>query len=97
MNFDGNPYVYQAGHVGVFNLPVPADGLQQCTVALIRLRAEYLWGQNKKDAIGFNFTSGHYCSWKDYAEGNRPKINGNRVVFQKTALVDHSKEIFIGI
>ncbi|GAB5400670.1 MAG: DUF4846 domain-containing protein [Aureisphaera sp.] len=94
INYDGEPYVYQAGHVGVFDLSVPANGLQQCADALIRLRSEYLWQQERKDEIGFNFTSGDYCSWQKYAEGYRPKINGNKVTFHKIATVDSSKENF---
>ncbi|WP_052503481.1 DUF4846 domain-containing protein [Lacinutrix sp. Hel_I_90] len=54
----------------------------------------YLWNANRKDGIGFNFTSGHYCSWIKYAEGYRPKINGNKVVFNKTTGANHSKENF---
>ncbi len=94
INYNGEPYIYQGGHVGVFNLSVPNNGLQQCADALIRLRAEYLWEQNRKSEIGFNFTSGHYCSWKKYAEGYRPKIDGNKVSFHKTARPDTSKENF---
>lgn len=94
INYDGNPYVYQAGHVGVLEVPVPANGLQQCADALMRLRAEFLWDTNQKSKIGFNFTSGHYCSWSKYAEGYRPKINGNNVSFHKTAVVDDSKANF---
>ncbi len=94
VNFDGNDYVYQGGHVGVFTLPVPQNGLQQCADALIRIRAEYLWEQNRKDEIGFNFTSGHYCSWTKYAEGYRPIINGNQVTFHKTASDDASESNF---
>jgi len=94
INYDGNPYVYQEGHVGVLELPVPSNGLQQCADALIRMRAEYLWETNQKDKIGFNFTSGHYCSWKKYAEGYRPKIKGSNVSFHKTASANASKENF---
>lgn len=94
INYDGNPYLYQEGHVGVLELPVPSNGLQQCADALIRIRAEYLWETNQKEKIGFNFTSGHYCSWKKYAEGYRPKIRGNQVSFHKTALANSSKENF---
>ena len=60
---------------------MPKNGLQQCADALIRIRSEYLWDNNRKDEIGFKFTSGHYCSWTKYAEGYRPKINGNKVTF----------------
>jgi len=94
INYDGKPYGYQKGHVGVLEVPVPSNGLQQCADALIRLRAEYLWDTDQKDRIGFNFTSGHYCSWKKYAEGYRPKINGNNVSFYKTATENFSKSNF---
>ena len=73
---------------------MPKNGLQQCADALIRIRSEYLWDNQRKDEIGFNFTSGHYCSWKQYAKGYRPKIKGNKVTFHKSASIDHSKENF---
>lgn len=94
INYDGNHYSYQAGHVGVLEIPVPSNGLQQCADALMRIRAEYLWETNQKNKIGFNFTSGHYCSWIKYAEGYRPKINGNKVSFHKTASANYSKDTF---
>lgn len=94
INYNGNPYFYQLGHVGVLDVDVPSNGLQQCADALIRLRSEYLWKTNQKDKIGFNFTSGHYCSWNKYAEGFRPKVNGNKVTFHKTAAANHSKASF---
>lgn len=94
VNYDGTDYGYQNGHVGVLELPVPDNGLQQCADALIRMRAEFLWNNDQKDKIGFNFTSGHYCSWKKYAEGYRPKVNGNRVSFGKTAGANNSEANF---
>jgi hypothetical protein len=94
INYDDTQYYWQAGHVGVLDIPVPKNGLQQCADALIRIRSEYLWDTNRKDEIGFNFTSGHYCSWQKYAEGYRPKINGNKVTFNKTASENHSKANF---
>ncbi|WP_335973854.1 DUF4846 domain-containing protein [Gaetbulibacter jejuensis] len=94
INYDDSQYFWQSGHVGVLEIPVPKNGLQQCADALIRVRSEYLWDNNRKDEIGFNFTSGHYCSWSKYAEGYRPKIDGNKVSFHKTAAKDHSKTNF---
>jgi hypothetical protein len=94
INYDGNEYFYQSGHFGILELSVPKNGLQQCADALIRLRAEYLWKQNRKSEIGFEFTSGHYCSWNNYAEGYRPKVKGNKVTFHKIASNDHSKTNF---
>ncbi len=91
INYDDSEYYWQDGHIGILDIPVPKNGLQQCADALIRIRSEYLWNTNQKEKIGFNFTSGHYCSWIKYAEGYRPKIKGNKVTFHKTTLNDHSK------
>lgn len=94
INYDGSRYFAQHWHDAVLEIPVPKNGLQQCADALMRIRAEYLWSKNKKDKIGFKFTSGHYCSWKKYAAGYRPKIKGNKVSFHKTANPDYSKANF---
>lgn len=94
INYDDTEYFWQRGHIGILDVPVPKKGLQQCADALIRIRSEYLWDSNRKDDIGFNFTSGDYCSWKKYAKGYRPKINGNKVTFHKTANADHTKDNF---
>lgn len=94
INYDGSLYFNQIGHFGVLEIPVPKNGLQQCADALIRIRSEYLWDNNQKNKIGFNFTSGDYCSWTKYAQGYRPKINGNKVSFSKTAKTDNSKANF---
>ncbi len=94
INYDGSKYFAQHWHDAILEVPVPKNGLQQCADALMRIRAEYLWDQNRKNEIGFKFTSGHYCSWKKYAAGYRPKIKGNKVSFHKTAKPDNSKSNF---
>jgi len=65
INYDDTEYFWQLGHVGILDIPVPKNGLQQCADALIRIRSEYLWDHGRKNEIGFNFTSGDYCSWKN--------------------------------
>lgn len=94
INYDDSEYYWQKGHIGILDVPVPKNGLQQCADALIRIRSEYLWDNDRKGEIGFNFTSGHYCSWVQYAKGYRPKINGSKVMFNKTAAANHSKDNF---
>jgi hypothetical protein len=94
INYDDSEYFWQGGHIGILDIPVPKNGLQQCADALIRIRSEYLWDNNRKDEIGFKFTSGHYCSWKKYAEGYRPKISGYKVTFYKTTRANTSKDNF---
>jgi hypothetical protein len=94
INYDNSEYFAQHWHEAILEVPVPSNGLQQCADALMRIRSEYLWEQNRKDEIGFNFTSGHYCSWSKYAQGYRPKISGNKVIFHKTASPNSSKTNF---
>ena len=57
---------------------------QQCADAIIRLRAEYLWSLGQADRICFNFTSGDACCWKDWKEGLRPVVRGNKVRWKKS-------------
>nr|WP_025742917.1 DUF4846 domain-containing protein [Aquimarina pacifica] len=94
INYDDTEYFAQNWHDAILEVPVPSNGLQQCADALMRIRSEYLWDKNRKDEIGFNFTSGHYCSWAMYAKGFRPKIKGNKVSFHKTASPNNSKSNF---
>ncbi|WP_109299815.1 DUF4846 domain-containing protein [Aquimarina sp. AU474] len=94
INYDGSTYFAQDWHEAILEVPVPSNGLQQCADALMRMRSEYLWDQNRKNEIGFNFTSGHYCSWAKYAQGYRPKIRGNKVTFHKTASTNTSTSNF---
>lgn len=94
INYDDSEYFAQNWHDAILEVPVPKNGLQQCADALMRIRSEYLWNNNRKNEIGFNFTSGHYCSWKKYAEGYRPNIKGNKVTFHKTASANHTKSNF---
>ncbi len=94
INYDDTAYFWQGGHIGILEIPVPSNGLQQCADALIRIRSEYLWDNHRKNEIGFNFTSGDYCSWIKYAEGFRPNINGNKVSFVKSASMDSSEDNF---
>ena len=95
INYDGSEHFSQDGHFGILDLQVAENGLQQCADVLIRLYAEYLWEHKKYEAIGFEFTSGHYCSWLKYAEGYRPNIKGNKVTFVKKRSEDHSKKNFV--
>lgn len=81
-------------HHKVLDIDVGTRDLQQCADAVIRLRAEYLWNQNRKNEIGFHFTSGHLIKWSDYAKGIRPKINGSQVRLVQTSAPDASRANF---
>lgn len=93
-DFSGNPISAQSSHAAVIDLDIGTKDLQQCADAIIRLRADYLWAQGRKDEIEFKFTSGHNYRWTDHAEGIRPSVNGNRVSFSKKVQADFSHANF---
>lgn len=82
--FDGqikNRDVYEA----VVDLDVGSRDLQQCADAVIRLRAEYLFKEEKYGDIRFNFTSGFTAQYSKWRDGYRVKVTGNSASWVKTA------------
>lgn len=78
----------------VLNIDVGSKDLQQCADAVIRLRAEYLYKEKKYDQICFKFTTGQNACWKEYARGMRATLNGNNIVWKKSATPDSSYKNF---
>jgi hypothetical protein len=85
VDFTGSAVENQSKHIAVLPYDVGKQDLQQCADALIRLRAEYLFTQQRFDEIKFRFTSGHLYSWSDYRQGKRPKVRGPKVTFEHNA------------
>lgn len=81
-------------HVAVLKADVGKRDLQQCADAVIRLRAEYLYGQKRYDELHFNFTNGFRADYRKWAEGHRIKVNGNQVSWYKAAEKDYSYRTF---
>jgi hypothetical protein len=81
LNYKGNPIANQSKQAGIVAFDVGKRDLQQCADALMRLRAEYLFAQERYPAIGFHFTDGQYYSFEDYCNGKRPVARGNTVKF----------------
>ena len=80
------PKVNQKAHYAILDIDVGNKDLQQCADAVIRLRAEYLWKENKINNIHFNFTSGDTALYTIFRDGFRPEIHGNNVSWKlKTA------------
>ncbi len=94
----GNPvYLYngklkanQSAHFRVINIDIGTKDLQQCADAVIRLRGEYLYSQNKTENIHFNFTSGDTAKLTEWFNGVRPEIKNNQVKWTKKSSVNKS-------
>ena len=74
----------QEKHAAIIKYDVGNKDLQQCADALMRLRSEYLFKENRYSEIGFHFTTGNYYSWEAYCEGQRPSIKGQHIKFVAT-------------
>ncbi|MBN2431741.1 MAG: DUF4846 domain-containing protein [Acidobacteria bacterium] len=89
---DGREKVNQSAHAAVVNMDIGARDLQQCADTIIRLRAEYLYAQGRRDEIVFAFTSGHPAEFRRWTEGFRPRVNGNDVCWVLSAAPGGSYE-----
>jgi len=78
--------------VGIIPFDVGTTDLQQCADALMRLRAEYLFGQKRHSEIGFHFVSGDYYTWNEYCSGLRPVAKGNGIKFIRTTPSEKTHE-----
>jgi hypothetical protein len=74
-----------AAALAVIDLDVGARDLQQCMDTIMRLRGEYLWWRRRAHKVRFRYAGGRYFGWADWAQGIRPKRQGGRIVYAKTA------------
>ncbi len=93
-NFDGTIKANKDVYVAVVDIDVGNKDLQQCADAVIRLRAEYLYSQNRFDDIHFNFTNGFKAKYSKWREGYRITVKGNNVSWIKKAGESNSYEDF---
>lgn len=92
--YDGTEKYWQGGAYAVIDMEIGDTDLQQCADAVMRLRAEYLWGQKKYSSIHFNFTNGFNAEYSKWAEGYRINVNGNHTSWYQAAESDYSYRTF---
>jgi hypothetical protein len=79
--------------LGVVAMDVGDKDLQQCADSIIRLRAEYLYGQGRWRDISFHLTNGQRIDFKRWASGNRLKQkNKTKIEWVASHPKDHSHE-----
>ena len=72
-------------HEAVVDIDVGERDLQQCADAVMRLRAEYLYGKGQYDKIHFNFTNSFKADYVTWRQGNRIAVTGNQAKWVKSA------------
>lgn len=70
-------------HVAVLDIDVGDRDLQQCADAVMRLRAEYLYGKGMYDKIHFNFTDGFKADYTTWMNGSRIAVKGDNAYWIK--------------
>ena len=84
----------QSAHFAVIDIDTGNRDLQQCADAVMRLKAEYHYSCGEYPFIHFNFTSGDRAEYEKWRQGYRPRINGNKVSWTKSAQADQSYASF---
>lgn len=94
MLFDGREKYNQDAHLAVLDIDIGQRDLQQCADAIMRLRAEYLWQNNRFEDIRFNFTNGFQASYSKWRAGYRIRVEGNKVTWVQRNQASTSYQAF---
>ncbi len=78
----------------VLDIDIGTKNLQQCADAALRLRAEYLFANQRYGEIRFKFSSGDVADYLKWREGYRAEVNNNKVRWVKKANFDASYQNF---
>jgi hypothetical protein len=90
--YDGREKPDQSEVAAVVDIDVGGADLQQCADAIIRLRAEYLFGRNAIGDLAFDFTSGDRYGFQSFAEGVTPAVAGAQVTWRTVKRQDLSHD-----
>ena len=92
LDYRGNQIANQIKHNAIINYDVGTKDLQQCADALMRLRAEYLFQQDRYHEIGFHFVDGMLYTWDQYCNGLKVLPKGNDIKLIKSSPSPYTHE-----
>lgn len=88
--YNGQRKFRQDVHAGIIDIDVGSRDLQQCADAVMRLRAEWLFGTGRAHEIAFNYTGGGRVDFSRWSKGLRPDQTGKRWSKRGTADASHA-------
>ncbi len=91
---NGTPKYTQEYHLAILDIDTGKRNLQQCADAVMRLRAEYLFEQERYDDIQFHFTNGFLAKYSRWKSGERISVKGNTVKWYPAGTEDGSHKSF---
>lgn len=93
--YDGEISAQNGAAYAVLDIDTGDKDLQQCADAIIRLLAEWLYGQKRYNDIKFHLTNGWLCEYKRWAEGERVSVVNNKTSwYRATNTTDYSYPTF---
>ncbi|MEE8404735.1 MAG: DUF4846 domain-containing protein [candidate division Zixibacteria bacterium] len=92
--YDGRPAMREDVVYAILDIDIGSSDLQQCADAIIRLHAEYLYTLGKYRDIKYKFTSGDTSRFDNWIKGYRPLVDGSKVSWAKSEIVDSSYKSF---
>lgn len=81
-------------HVSVFDMPLLETDLIQCADAVMKLRAEYLYGSGRFDEIVFHITNSMEVPFSRFMSGERVIVSGNRTQWKGGFKKGSSRDVF---
>lgn len=86
----GNPV-----HRAVIDMSVGDRDLQQCADAVMRLRGEYLYSQERYNQLHFNLTNGMTVEYEKWMAGYRVTVDGNNTYYELKTEPSNTYEDFM--
>jgi len=92
--YDGGTKPNYDTYDAVIDMKIGNKDLHQCADAVMRLRAEYLWNQERYEDIHFNFTNGFRVDYSKWMEGQRMVVKGNKTYWIENSTPSNTYQDF---
>ena len=92
--YDGEIKNGEGIYVAVVDLPIGKRDLHQCADAVMRLRMDYLYANQRYDEIHFNFTNGFQVDYSEYMKGKRMVVSGNKTYWKQSTTPSNTEKDF---